>query len=222
MTTPARPSSTRSTLLAAGLVLASAAYFAQPAGAATPTPPTPTISVLDVKIGKEKTTAAGPTTGAGSGQGSGQNGGGRNKGGGFGGGNSSTVSNTGTVRYDITLRNTSKVPAKQVVVEYHFYNRTAVTTNGHTNYTMQDLTSTDTKDIDPGQNVVITSIPIPFEDTETQSSGGGGRTMGTPTSSSTKTSVFGWKIIMTYNDKPLGKPKENPDNLEDLIQEYSP
>ncbi len=227
MNAPVRVRPVRATLMLSSLALAAMLSFALPAWAIGPDPYSPMVSIMDVKKGDDKVAPPAP---AATGRGTGNNG----KGGASGGNNNSSVpkgakmlsSTKGDLTYIITLRNTGKIPARNVQVEYHFYNKTVVTDNGLSDPpTITDITSTENIDIDPGKMKDVQTQSIPHENTQSQMNGatsGGGRQKVTTSStySSSVTSVLGWHIEVRYNDKVL-QARDQPDNLQDLLKKYN-
>lgn len=241
MNTPAHSFPFRSTFLLSGLTLAAA--LALPSYAASPDASIPSVSILNIKKNTEVVKAPPPAaTGNSQGsQGKGGKNGQNNQNGKYGNapkppqyGSASTKSD---LTYVISLRNNSKFPAKNVEVEYHFYNRTTVTTNGIGTSNIDDITSTENLDIDPTSNKDLITQPISHEDTmgagpdtsnSSSSSGGGGGGRGgrnkltaSPISTSTITAVMGWHVEVRYNDKVIAH-RDYPDNLQTLLKNYQP
>jgi len=231
MITPHRSSSVRFTLLAGSCALVLAAYSAVPLFAATPPPdPVPAVSLVVNKTSETSTTKA-PSAASAS----------RN--------NSSTVngrtnpmtmgrptqqnqssSASSNVTYTITVRNTGKIPAKNLVVEYHFYNKTTTTDNGKSTYSVEDITSTENVDVDPAKTKDIETQAITHASSMSSSSGnsnnsgGGGRrnvgaTQSSGGGSSSTTALLGWHVEVRFNDKIIRQVNQ-PDNLQDLLKQY--
>lgn len=217
----------RFTLVLAGLALAAVGYGTIPASAAGADPSLPAVSILEVKKGEDKP-AVPASTSKGSGTAGRGSGGNRNSGGSSGGARGAKVisATKGDLTYIITVRNNGRTAAKNVQVEYHFYNRTVVTDNGLSEApTITDISGTENVDIDPGKMKDIQTQSIPHENTQNQNAGtssGGGRTrtVTSGTYSSSVTSLLGWHIEVKYNDKIIQK-RDEPDNLQDLLKKYN-
>ncbi len=230
MNTPARSLPSRSAFVMSGLALVTAVVLVLPSYALAPDPNVPSVSILDVKKNTEKLQLPDPSATSGSGRNQGNNQGGK---GGKGGQQAakplSSISTKSDLTYVITLRNNSKIPAKNVAVEYHFYNRTSNTTNGLSTYSIEDVTSTENLDVDPGSNKELVTQPISHEDSMSvaggaNSGGGGGgkgrsKSMSTPITTMTNTSVMGWHVEVRYNDKIIAH-RDYPDNLQSLLKNY--
>lgn len=210
----------RAGLIAAASVLVAAMYLSPPAWALGTDPNQPAISIIKIEKGVDKpaaTAATGTAAATGTGAGSGRR----------GNANAAAlaarrkVSTKGEVPYIITVRNGSEFPAHNVVLEYHFYNRTADISNGLANYTIDDITSTEYLDIAADKSRDITTEPIPYEDTETTAAAGGGRTRNVGGSTMTITSLLGYHVELRYNDKLISQ-KEFPDNLQELLRLNTP
>jgi len=213
----------RSLPLVAGCVFVAVFHFGFPAcafGAELPT-----IS-FDVKKNDEKVVqppkpaAAGASGSAGRGATAGGTGRGL-------AGSKSLGSSTTDVTYLISLRNTSMVPALNLEVEYHFYTKTATTTNGETTYDIEDVNSIENVDLDVHKAKDIVTQPIALVDNQSTasskslSSGAAARGKGKSSviSSSVITSLLGWHVEIRFNDKIIAH-KDSPDNLQDLLKQY--
>lgn len=218
----------RTSFAAAALALGAAVALSPAAFAILPDSSMPSLSISDVKKGVDKPAPDSSTsTAAGSGgrgfPGSAAGSGSTSTGARRGNAASArrTSSSKGEVPYIITVRNGSEIQANNVVVEYHFYNRTANISNGIADYTIDDITSTEYLDLAPGKSKDVMTQPIPHEDTESTAAASGGRTRTVGGSTMTITSLLGWHIEVRYNDKLVVK-KEYPDNLQTLLKLNAP
>jgi hypothetical protein len=114
--------------------------------------------------------------------------------------------------YTITVRNTAKIAAKGVTVEYHIYNRTNTTTNGKIDSTVEDITNSASVDIDPGKFKEISSSPVRFYDSQAMPGAGkaGARNF-------TTTAVMGWRVNILLGGKIVAH-KESSDNLAEQLK----
>jgi len=225
MTTPSRSISLPSAFLLAACAFAFAVYSSVPVrGADSSGPVLPKNSfAIDVNKVDEKLLVPDPATSKGSG-GSGGKGGKKSNtvAGGAQGGHSvgsQNLDNHVDVTYAITVKNRSGIAVQNLAVEYHFYNVTVNTVNGLTTTTIDDITSTENVDIDPGKSKDVITQAVPkvstVKDTRTVNpSRGGGRT--TPTQTSTTSNLLGWHINVLYNDKIISE-RHSPDDLKDKI-----
>jgi len=126
------------------------------------------------------------------------------------------------VTYTITIHNNAKFSAKNLAVEYHFYNKTVMTTNGIATSTLDDITSVENVDIDSGKNAIITTRGIPYQDSQASNGSATGRGgKGARTSPSiTQTYVLGWHVEIRFNGKIIAHD-DYPDNLQDLLKSYT-
>ncbi len=219
----------RSILLFAACAFGGALCFNVPVRADdAPEPPrkgaiTISVSKADAKI---KALSAGTS---GSGGKSSKGGYGAN---GDGGGKGGTMTPTGyrnlneeaDVTYAITVKNSSHQPVKNLAVEYHFYNKTVRTTDGISDPPkIDDITSVENVDIDPGKSTDILTQPIPNASNASSSipaSAARSKTRTSPSQSSTITNLVGWHIEVRFNDQVVAKTDE-PFDLKDRLDQIN-
>jgi hypothetical protein len=156
-----------------------------------------------------------------------------------------TTSDRGEVNYTISLHNFSTYPAKDLVVEYHFYNITRSTgKSSASNPVITEVKATETLDIDPGKTRDVETKPVPYEMTQVQTTtttpygyavspvdtATNGYTVTpnnvktTNSTNSTNTTMLGWHIEIRYNGKVIktdDQPSDLPDKLKDFYH-YKP
>ncbi|HVU36888.1 MAG TPA: hypothetical protein VHC95_01000 [Opitutales bacterium] len=126
----------------------------------------------------------------------------------------STNSKNQDTRYLVIVHNQSKFAAKGVVVEFHFYNRTTVTTKGKAESTLDDITTTtEPGDIEAGKALQLMSGNVHTEDTQGQGGKAGANNFRV-------TSLLGWHVEVRLNDKVIAH-KDSVPNLADMVKAYS-
>jgi len=235
MNTPISRISSRSTILLAvcafGAVCFAASMEAADAPAAStataPTLPKNSIGIEVVKAEVKPKAAASSSSSSGRGMGSNSYS--------YGGSQNAAemaarlnTSSEQDATYTITLKNRAKIAAKNLAVEYHFYNVKVDTQNGSTTRTVNDITSTENVDIAAGKSAEVSSQPIPHVTKTSVSTGptpgaSFGRTKGISTASnqsSSYTNVLGWHVEVRLGDTVISQ-KDEPYDLKAQLDQIN-
>jgi len=214
-----------SIFLAGCALLTAASYVAQAAN--TPAGPSVIISTVEKSVGGFQHQTSGSSSAGGSGANKGMSKGGF--GGGSGGGSKSDTSSS-TLTYTITVRNLTATPVKGLQVEWHVYNKTATHNGNNSSTTVDDITGTETVDLDGNGKAEVVTSDIPHvvsnstSGSSSSSSNAGGygkKTGGTKApavQNSSITSVMGTYVVLKYDGKTLGRPKADPDDVQDQVK----
>lgn len=152
------------------------------------------------------------------------------------------TSDRGEATYTISLRNTSNLPVKGLVVEYSFYTITLSTGKNVTGQPeISEVTGAASVDIDPNKTLNLETVPVPYENTQNQytttspvgynvtpygpnvNNNGAVVTPDTVkttmSSTSTTTSTLGWHVELQFNGKVL-KSSDVPSDLIDKLKNF--
>jgi hypothetical protein len=229
MKTPLRSASFASLIATGGALFAAALWSRSGAtlDAQNAPPAKPPLISLSVKRNQGDYTVAVKAQAAQQGKGGGgggQGGGGGGPGGGGKGGNTASSDAKGKSWIEITVRNLG-TPVTGLVVNWNVYVKTSTAAAGSASISWSSLTGSKTVDIDANKTTLVVSDPVSTESDISSTMGGGGGGGGGKrggggggggggSSSSTAVQLWGYYVSATYDDKPVGRPSEDPMNAK--------